>query len=185
MLFLIEVCSFGGAPAPLTTGMFDMPTLYANRRRRTGRLARAVALLACVFAGPLSAATIYSWTDADGVQHFSAMPPADREDYDIVSVNTASSLVTRIDGQAIEAEQRRGAIEPETLTAPDTSVTIIDPEIIERNCERARQNIFFINSRRRIVINDENGQPRRLDDEERAALMAKSQTYLDENCGGR
>ena len=128
------------------------------------------------------AASIYSWVDANGVQHFSAMPPPDRDDYQIVSIDGTTTLLNRTDNQSAPVTADPPPEEETVITAPDTTATIIDPEAVARNCERARQNIFYIDSRRRIVITEDNGEQRRLDDNERSALMQKSQDYIDENC---
>jgi len=130
------------------------------------------------------ASSIYSWVDANGVQHFSAMPPLDRDDYQIVSIDGTTTLLTRADNQSRQPAAEATPEEESVITAPDTTVTVIDPEVVARNCERARQNLFLIDSRRRIVITGDNGEQRRLDDNERAALMQKSQDYIDENCQG-
>lgn len=152
---------------------------------RQSRRSLAV-LLVLLAAGMTStqAASIYSWVDANGVQHFSAMPPPDRDDYQIVSIDGTTTLLKRTDNPSVPAStESEPAAEAETvITAPDTTVTVIDPEVVARNCERARQNLFLIDSRRRIVITDDNGEQRRLDDNERLALMQKSQDYIDENC---
>ncbi len=157
---------------------------YADRllRRSTAPLLAVLLLLGSVTSVP--AASIYSWTDANGVQHFSAMPPPDRDDYQIVSIDGTTTLLTRTDNRPPPTAEAKQSEPATVITAPDTTVTVIDPEVVARNCERARQNIFLIDSRRRIVISADNGEQRRLDDNERAALMQKSQDYIDANCQG-
>jgi hypothetical protein len=148
-------------------------------------------LLAAIMAltSPAQATTIYSWVDENSVQHFSAMPPTNRDDFDVVTIVGNKTLLTRAESRAIAAQPRvvensntAAADEVSVITAPDTTVTVIDPEIVARNCERARQNMFLIDSRRRIVITGDDGEQRRLNDDERAALMQKSQDYIDEKC---
>jgi len=158
-------------------------TCRADDVVRQSRRSLAV-LLVLLAAGMTStqAASIYSWVDANGVQHFSAMPPPDRDDYQIVSIDGTTTLLKRTENQTTPAADESAAEAETVITAPDTTVTVIDPEVVARNCERARQNLFLIDSRRRIVITDDNGEQRRLDDNERLALMQKSQDYIDQNC---
>jgi hypothetical protein len=157
------------------------PSIAHSSGHHMRRLLLAGMLLVVVI-GSAEAAAIYSWVDGNGVQHFSAMPPPNRDDYQIVSIDGTTSLLRRVEQEAVPAEQEAEPEEATTITAPDTTVTVIDPEVVARNCERARQNLFLIESRRRIVITEDNGEQRRLDDNERAALMQKSQDYIDENC---
>ncbi len=152
----------------------------------TGTLLLAATL---TLASPAQATTIYSWVDENSVQHFSAMPPTNRDDFDVVTIVGNRTLLTRAESRAIAAQPHAvedsiaaAANEVSVITAPDTTVTVIDPEIVARNCERARKNMFLIESRRRIVISGDDGEQRRLNDDERAALMQKSQDYIDEKC---
>lgn len=138
-----------------------------------------IALPVLLFSTSSNAVEIYSWVDDNGVQHFAGRPP-DHDNYERMTVRSRGGNV--IDRQPVEQPQQPAAQEQQIMTMPDRTVTVIDPEVIAANCERARNNIDLVNSRRRIVVNDDSGEGRRLNDDERAALTSESQAYIDENC---
>ena len=137
-----------------------------------------VAMLAFLSAQSVLAVEVYSWVDADGTRHFSGQPP-DHDNYELMTIRDRGASAI----QRTESETEQVVSEQETIiTTPDRTVTVVDPEIIAANCNRARNNIDLVNSRRRIVVTGEDGEPRRLDDDERANLTSESQAYIDENC---
>lgn len=148
------------------------------------------AILACVMwacaallmsTASVHATEVYSWVDENGVQHFAGQPP-DHDDYELMTLrDRGQRTVTR----PVQREQPQESIvsrEETVITTPDRTVTVIDPEVIAANCNRARNNIDLVNSRRRIVLTGEDGEQRRLNDDERLALISESQAYIDENC---
>ncbi len=141
----------------------------------------AVCLLFSLPVALLSATEVYSWIDDNGVQHFAGQPPA-HDNYQRMTLRDRGGRTVTRPAQPRPAEQN--VTQQETvITTPDRTVTVIDPEVIAANCNRARNNIDLVNSRRRIVLTGEDGEPRRLDDNERLALISESQAYIDENCG--
>ncbi len=140
---------------------------------------------ACVSLSVLSvsvqAVEVYSWVDENGIRHFAGQPPG-HDDYELMTLrgNSGTRVVTRPESRS---EESVVSTQETTITTPDRTVTVIDPEVVAANCNRARNNIDLVNSRRRIVLAGEDGEPRRLDDNERLALISESQAYIDENCG--
>ncbi|GAB4181680.1 MAG: DUF4124 domain-containing protein [Wenzhouxiangellaceae bacterium] len=151
---------------------------------RAGRF--GYALIAALLLLPLTtqAEQIYKWVDENGVTHFSAQPPV-TDDYQQLNLNTytpaPSSPATSATSTGTASSNGQQA-DDERLTEPGNTITVDNPEKIAENCARARQNIETIQARRRVVMTDENGNQRRLGDEERMALLNESQQYLERWC---
>ena len=112
------------------------------------------------------------------------MPPT-HNNYEFMTVGERSGSLLRQNQPVANTEPVATQADTEqstVITSPDSTITAVDPEIRARNCEAARNNAELINARRRIVVNDENGESRRLTDVERNNLSLVSQDYLDENC---
>jgi hypothetical protein len=125
---------------------------------------------------------IYKWVDDSGVTHYSARPPEDGRLYEEVKVRNRNRYATQGTTLAgVPTATPTPAQEPE-ITQPGREVSVQNPEKVAQNCARARKNIDTINSKRRVLISDEQGQQRRLSDDERAKLMQESQQYLQRWC---
>lgn len=137
-----------------------------------------------LFSSSVYATEVYSWVDENGVQHFSGQPPG-HDNYERITLRDrgGNRTVTRRPAQQQRQPAETVVSQEETvITTPDRTVTVIDPEVIAANCNRARNNLDLVNSRRRIVLTGDDGEPRRLNDDERLALVSESQSYIDENC---
>lgn len=88
-------------------------------------------LVVCLGVGvtPVGAQQVYSWTDANGVKHFSDTPPADPKAAKKLNVHNG---VTSAEEEAAPAETKEG---PKLAAAAGYSA-----EDIKRNCEIARKN---------------------------------------------
>lgn len=98
---------------------------------------------------PAAAATMYSWTDANGVRHFSDTPPPTN------SIKAQKLKVTGGSGARVEAEQEGEAAKgsgPALAAAAGYS-----PEDIVRNCETARSNLSALEARKPTM--DADGNP--------------------------
>jgi hypothetical protein len=162
-----------------------------DSRRRICRSVPLVFGLAMVLAGvPLGAAEVYTWTDENGVLHFSDTPrvdgqsetieaeevyrpgtadayapPAEAAAADPVSETPVSAAAARREEQALEREQRREA-----------------QAELDRQCAQHRQRLEQMEPSRRVFYTDESGESVRLDDEERVGLVEESKAFLAENC---
>ncbi len=137
-----------------------------------------------LFSSSVYATEVYSWVDENGVQHFSGQPPK-HDNYERITLRDRgiSRAAARRPAQQPQQPAETVVSQEETvITTPDRTVTVIDPEVIAANCNRARNNLDLVNSRRRIVLTGDDGEPRRLNDDERLALISESQSYIDENC---
>lgn len=125
-----------------------------------------------------TASQIYKWVDAQGVTHFSAQPPQDQE---ATTVNTAAP------------PPRQAPAEPDPATAqqPDPEQAAIDEKVkadvaaqeAERRkyCENARTNLAQLENNPRLRIEEE-GEVRRIDENERQERIAELKKSIGENC---
>ncbi len=117
---------------------------------------------------------IYRWVDENGVTHFSARPPA----------NQSATVVTPDSARigTVKPAPAAEATMPEPAAAPADKPEEPDPEAIARNCEKARNTIARVEPRPHVVVQDENGEARRLSDSERLQLLDDARAFLSDNC---
>lgn len=132
-------------------------------------------LCALLVAAPAAAKTYYKWTDDSGTVHFSAEPPNNR-DYETVTADGQVVGSSRAQTQS-EAQQARQAAEDVQMpreAAPD-------PEVVAARCKQARENLFWLQSKRRIIVENEDGRDF-IDAEEQQRLIEENQTLINEWC---
>ena len=154
------------------------------------RLLPLALLWVCVSSTALAAAEIYTWTDENGVKHYSDQP---------------SSPTSQ--AQAVEAEEayRPGSVEvkPPTVETADGAEEALTPaqarraklrgereemaasrEEVDRLCGLHRERLEKLEPARRAFYVDDTGETVRLDDDMRIGLIQESRDFLDENCKG-
>lgn len=134
-----------------------------------------VLVLAAAAAAPATAQTYYKWTDDNGTVHFTAQPPADR-DYETIDAST------RLLGNA-DAVPDAGTEPAET--AADVQMprrAPPDPEVVRARCEQARENLFWLESKQRIRVEEDDGSQRFVDADERERLIDEARTAVEEWC---
>jgi len=130
-----------------------------------------------------SAEQVYKWVDESGTVHFAEQPPRDRE-YETINVRSLAPAEPAESASRQQATQQadNAAEQQQRLTRPGTEITTEDPEKVAENCARARRNIEVINARRRVMVEGEDGDQRRMSDEERMQLLEESRAYIADNC---
>src|SRR5690606_6865985 len=124
------------------------------------------------------AAQVYKWVDAQGVTHFGAQPPEGQ---------TAQTLNT------VTPPPKVAATEP---SASENSAPLVDQKKIDhkvkqqvaeqeaelkRYCETLQTNLAQLQNNPRVRV-EENGEVRRLKEEERQARIAETQQKINERC---
>ncbi len=139
-----------------------------------------IALL--ILATPLIADDVlYKWVDDDDVTHYSSQPPVDR-DYERVSLS-AASVVSPDEGLVERAEQPAEAQAPAALPAlPEMVQAEPDPAEVAARCEQARENLFWLQERPRIIVRGDDGSETHLDDDERLRMIEETRAFIAENC---
>jgi hypothetical protein len=143
---------------------------------------KTMALILAMAPAMVNAATVYKWTDADGVTHFGDRQPTGTQAEQISVRSGQSSVVNNNSSpqqQVDELEQRQQAASEESLAA-DAATTRQTQR--KTNCDAARQNLEIISNNARIRIS-EDGEQRFLTPDE---ISQQKQTYEDmveQNCG--
>lgn len=148
------------------------------------------AILTLTISSPMLATEVHTWTDEDGVVHFSDVKPASTKSQAIEmkdnSSQAADSLASPVtpapvaeeDGvQTLTAAQQRRQDMEEAREAQRE-----EQAEIEKMCARHAQRLEQMEPARRVYYQDENGQEVRMDDVQRVALIEESRNYLAENC---
>lgn len=147
------------------------------------------ALLAAT--SPLALAQeVYTWTDENGVVHFSDTRPAETPAETIqmdatpggasysepAGETTAPPAATEGEAPLSAAQQRRQKI------AEDRQARREEQAATAAMCDRHRKRLEQMEPARRVYYTDENGEQVRMDDIQRVALVEESRNYLAENC---
>ena len=124
------------------------------------------------------AAQVYKWVDAQGITHFSAQPPQGQA---APTMNTVTQT------------PKPAAAEPD---ASESSASLVDQEKIDRKvkqqvaeqeaerkryCETLQTNLAQLQNNPRVRV-EENGEVRRLKEEERQSRIAETKQKIEENC---
>lgn len=140
-------------------------------------------LLLAVVPGVASSASVYKWTDENGVTHFGDRQPNGQSSEKVnVRSGTASKATSERQSpqermtdleerQQGEAEQRRESAAQEARRKQR-----------EANCATARSNLDVIDSNARIRV-EEDGEQRYLSPEEIAEKRGQFEEMAEENCG--
>lgn len=133
---------------------------------------------------PLTAtgASVYKWTDENGVTHFGDREPSGKTS-EQVSIRTGKSSggqpAKSAQEQLKELESRDAdAAERRDMSAADEARA----KQRNANCETARNNLNLLASNNRIRI-EEDGEQRYLSQEEIQEQREKFQSIADDNCG--
>lgn len=140
------------------------------------KIAGLAALLAASTSG--WGETYYKWTDEQGTTHFTASPPLDRP---YTTVDTSIRL-----NSPPPAATARTAEEPEDeATTAESDMprrAEPDPAVVEARCTQARENLYWLENRRRIEIERPDGTIEMIEGEAREAQIAETRAFLDEWC---
>ena len=140
--------------------------------------------LGLALATPLQAAEIYKWVDDEGVTHYSQQPPPSG-DADRVGVDTPPDEEIAREREEMEAtgerleaqrEQRREAEQQANENAAER-------ERRQQRCADLRASLQKLTENRRLLVPDEEGNVRRLPEEERQQRVAERRRQIEEECG--
>lgn len=138
-------------------------------------------LLMAVAPGMAISASVYKWTDTNGITHFGDRQPVGANSE---TVNVRSGTSTGNDRPT--AQQRLGELQKQQQKdaekKQETAVQTARRKQREANCETARSNLTVIESNARIRT-EENGEMRYLTPDEIAEQRNKLEDVAAENCG--
>ena len=139
-------------------------------------------LLMTVAPGMAMSASVYKWTDENGITHFGDRQPvgASSETVNVRSGTSSGAATSRSSPQ-----KRLGELQEQQQNEADrekeTAVEAARRKQREANCESARSNLTVIESNARIRI-EEDGEMRYLSPEEIAEQKEKLEEIAAENC---
>jgi len=155
--------------------------------------------LAAVSCQAAVATEVYTWTDADGIVHFSDAPPesGESETLQVDEIYRPGSADAFPEPQDAPADAAANANEVET-PEPELSAAQQRREQIlrerterqqaaaeaERLCALHRQRLEQMEPARRVFYTNEQGESVRMDDDQRMGLIDESKQYLADNCPG-
>ncbi|MEE4637881.1 MAG: DUF4124 domain-containing protein [Wenzhouxiangella sp.] len=138
-------------------------------------LAVLTLLATVLMAGPVISQPeqdIFTWTDDEGVRHFSAYPPVDRE-YERVETLPGATRTRNVP----PPQQNR---QPPEI--PEMREAAPDPEVIAERCEQARTNLELLQQDRPAMLRQEDGEPTPLNDDQRQQMIEETEQFIDEWC---
>ena len=133
--------------------------------------------------GQVMAGQIYQWVDANGQSHFGAQPPLGVQ-ATLVNTGTGSGtskagIPPTSDLPKLQAEMT-GDDQKEIDANVKQDVAKQQAEL-KQYCEQLRTNLAQLENNPRLNVQD-NGQPRRLTEDERQAKISDAQKLIKENC---
>ncbi|HET6602837.1 MAG TPA: DUF4124 domain-containing protein [Xanthomonadaceae bacterium] len=129
---------------------------------------------AALAGGGATAAQVFRWTDAQGITHYSDMPPPEGTEHVRIDAYVPAPPAP---GEA-EAEAEG---EADTDTAPAESGPVA---VARENCERARKNVEILQASEVVRMDvDGNGASDDLDEAQRAAQLELAQRQVRAFCG--
>lgn len=135
-------------------------------------------MLAALMASQLASAQtarVYKWVDEDGVTHFSAEPPAERDKATLMEVDDSAP--------ELPVEEPESLLDSEGLEAqaapPDNS--LIEAENRRRLCAHGRRVKEMIEPLPR-VFHEVDGERVQMTDDERLRLLAEAEREIETYC---
>ena len=139
-------------------------------------------ILACSVLLALStgatAGQIYKWVDGQGNVHFGSQPP-EGEDAAAVNPNISQPKVAVPAAPSLETEKKDE--EQDKLDQQARTQAAEREEERKVYCERIRKDLAQMKANPRVRV-EENGELRRMTEEERQERIAKSEASIKENC---
>ncbi len=135
----------------------------------------------CCLAVGSHAATLYKWTDDNGVIHFTEHPPAG-----VTNVEKVRNHVGRGNSPVQYNGSRQDSSADQSTNSQQNSNNQPqrDPAVQKARCETARKNLDALSSFVRIREKDENGELRFLSEEEVQERRQNFKSIIEKECQG-
>ncbi|MEM1080788.1 MAG: DUF4124 domain-containing protein [Pseudomonadota bacterium] len=138
----------------------------------------ALLMMCGLMVSTAEAQTYFKWVDEDGTTHFTAEPPADRP---FERIDTTGNVIGTSDDLSFENVGDEDVDMPsEASLMPREGEP--DPEALAASCAQARENMFWLQNRRRIAVENPDGSEDFVEGDDRTAMIDQTQAYLDEWC---
>jgi len=138
-------------------------------------LASGLMLALC---GNAMAAQVYKWVDAQGVTHFGAQPPQGQQ---VETVNTVVAPGKSVTTPAPAVQENDAEPDQRTIDRKVKQQVAAQEAERKRYCETLRTNLAQLQNNPRVRV-EENGETRRVTEEERQARISETCDKIAENC---
>ena len=123
------------------------------------------------------ASQVYKWVDAQGVTHFGAQPPQGQS---AEALNTATPPPKPIAAELIDAKPADGSEQRDIDRQVKKQVAEQEAER-QRYCTTLRTNLAQLQNNPRVRVEEE-GEMRRLNEEERQTRIGETKQKIAETC---
>lgn len=126
-----------------------------------------------------AAGQVYKWVDAQGITHYGSQPP---EGQAAQSINTVTGALRAPQPQIQPSTEAPSASDEQARIDREVKAQVAQREA-ERNayCEALRTNLAQLKNNPRVRI-EENGQARKLTEEERQGRIGETEQKIGEHC---
>ena len=153
-------------------------------------------LLGFFWLNTAGASEVYTWTDENGVSHFSDVPPESGDAQQIEleeAYSPGSDSAYTVDETSTPAPSATSD-DPASQSPPSRAQQMRDQmaqERKERNesqaetaalCAKNRQLVEQLEPSRRVYYTDEEGEQARMDDEQRVGMVEEAKAFIAKNC---
>jgi hypothetical protein len=130
------------------------------------------------------ASEVYKWVDAQGVTHFGSQPPQGQEATQINTTLPPPKAPTSEGLPAPEDLPPLDSAEPDQEAIDEKVRQEVAAKEAERRkyCETVRTNLSQLQNNPRVRVAEENGEMRRLTEEERQERIEEAQQAIAEHC---
>ena len=133
--------------------------------------------LLLALSGSVMAGQIYKWVDAQGVTHFGAQPPAGQA---VETMNTVVAPPKPATPANTPQQAETGDKQRDIDRKVKEQVAAQEAER-KRYCETLRTNLAQLEHNPRVRV-EENGEVRRVTEEERQSRISEAKQKIGENC---
>lgn len=141
------------------------------------------ALLGSAFLLSAVQAATYRWTDDDGQQIYSQVPPGGGRPYTVIGAPPPAADAAREQARLEKLRQQQADNrEDRELADKEAAEAAKRQAIIDRNCAAARANIIGLEGSPNRLTRLPDGSVRRMLPEEREAKLAETRAYVEKNC---
>lgn len=132
----------------------------------------------CAASWAAAATNYYKWTDEQGVTHYTARKPHNR-DAEIISISTGVSTPVPA-GSSTASEAATAGTQRPAAPAKSTQVStdLKDPE----RCEAARKGVDVLRNNAKVRTRGDDGEVHYLTEEEKAEKMGEFEQAIREAC---
>ncbi|OBS09932.1 DUF4124 domain-containing protein [Acidihalobacter prosperus] len=132
-----------------------------------------------MFLSPLLAhGAIYKWIDAQGVTHYSQMPPSGHR-YTVID-----SPVDAGNGTAESAGTNPAPMAPESAAPKDAAPKPAQIPDLKQRCQIASSDVKTLEQPRRVRIVKPDGSVEWMSDSQRAQRLKQAQAFVERYCKG-